>query len=336
MAISVFPAPATGGSSVAAFAASIAAKNTTYVHTSNFEAGVYTLTCAPTSTDVTAVFVDGSSVLSTQVTTSGTISFTLATSATKVTITAKNNATVFPTIVTIEKTANQLTSVDAGSGTLDTINATGTYNQTGVLSVLAISGGFCGAPGGVGYVGGAAGGAPGNIAMGVVVTNAPTTVTVGAKGVARNTIGGSDTAPTNSSFGNLVDSTNTSSFITRGAGGGGGGVNTPGGSGTANQTFVSWNTTGTSGGGGGSAGIGVGSAENARGAGGGSGIGTGGRGGNGNSGTNTGTPITAGGDATGKGAGGGAGPTVGNGAANDPLRLGGDGSDGVVYVLRGF
>lgn len=337
MAFSQFPPAASGGgASVAAFAVELAAKNVTNGQTQAFDTGSYTITCAPTSTDVIVAFVDATSVITTQSTVTGVISFTLASPATKVFITAKNNATVFPTIVSIEKTANSLTSTDIGNGTLDTINATGAYNQTGLLAVLAISGGEFGSMGGSGYGDGGvkAGGNPGHMKTGIVFTNTATTVTIGAKGVARNTVAGSDTAATNTSFGNLVVADSTPAFIGKGAGGNDGTRNQNGNVGNANQTFPSWNTTGTSGGGG--SGNGSQAGSTARG-GGGSGIGTGGAGG-----ASTGadhsnnTPNAAGQDATGKGAGGGAGPSVGGNHANNALRMGGDGSDGVVYVLRGF
>lgn len=338
MAFAQFPAPAAGGASVAAFAASIAAKNVTNIHTQAFEAGVYTITCVPTSTNVTVGFLDSTSLITTQVTTAGIVGFTLASPATQVSITAKNDATIFPTIITIEKTANPLTSVDVGSGTLDTINTTGTYNETGLLAVLAISGGAHGVMGNVGATtNGGAGGAAGNIAFGTVVANTATTVTVGAKGVARDTIGGTDTAATNSSFGNLVVAGNTTSaFISKGNGASGGSDNFSGAAATANQTFPSWNTTGTSGGGGG----GGGGSSNSGGNGpapAGSGIGTGGAGGTVSAaGNDNRAPLVQAVDATGKGAGGGGGSNVGNNSANNTLRLPADGSDGVVFILRGF
>jgi hypothetical protein len=331
MTISVFPEASSAGSTVSAFAASISEKNITLEQENNFEAGSYTLTCAPTSTDVTAIFVNDTSILTTQVTVSGTISFTLSSDATKVFLTAKNNATVFPTIVTIDKTANTLTSTDIGNGTLDTINTTGAYNQTGLLGVLVIGGGGFGSMGGIGSYCGTAGGAPGVIATDVVYANTATTVTIGAKGVARNTVAGSDTAPTNSSFGNLIAPNSTNSFINGGAGGNAGNT---GGAGNASQTFPSWNGNSTTGGGGGTPNFN----NNNGGAGAGSGIGTGGAGGNkSEANTANANPVNAGADATGKGAGGGAGPGIGNSvSANNNLRVGGDGSDGVVYVLRGF
>ena len=330
MAFSQFPAPAAGGAEVAAFAAELSAKNVTLIQDQAFEAGSYTVNCAPTSTDVTVVFTDATSVLTTQVTVTGTISFTLASPATKVLITAKNTATIFPTIVSIEKTGNSLTSTDIGNGTLDTINATGTYNQTGLLSVLAIGGGSFGLSTQSANAG-SPGGAPGNMAFGTVFTNTATTVTVGAKGVARNNTDGSDTAATNSSFGNLIETNTTSTFITRGAGGGG--TSSNGNPGNASQTFASFNTTSTNGGGG----AGAGANGVAGGAGAGSGIGTGGSGGE-SSGAGSANHVgnSPGGDATGKGAGGGGGPGKGNNIAAGVNNLGGDGSDGVVYVLRGF
>jgi hypothetical protein len=331
MAFSQFP-PAAAGDGVAAFAASIASKNVISVHTNDFEPGVYTVTCNPTSSEARIQMLDATTILNTMETTSGAVGFTLATPATKAIITIKNTATVFPTIVTIEKTANPLTSVDAGSGTLDTINATGTYNQTGLLSVLVIGGGEFG--GSSNSTTSGAGGRPGYINFDTVYTNTATTVTVGAKGVARNTNNGSDTAATNSSFGNLVVANSTPSFISGGAGGAAQGSDQIG-NGNATQTFPSWNTTSTTGGGG--AGAGGNSSPGGAGNGAGSGIGTGGNGGptNGGGQTNM-TGSAPGGNATGKGAGGGGGCAKGNSQSAGANQLGGDGSDGVVYVLRGF
>lgn len=328
MSISVFPAP-TAAASSNAFAAELAAKNTTYEHINNFEPGVYTVTCAPTSSNVSVSFVNATSVLSNVSTTSGTVSITLTSTATKVYLTLFNSASTLPTIVTITKTASILTPDDIGNGTLDTINATGTYNQTGTLAVLAIGGGMHGTLGNASNYRGEDGGRAGFINGGVVVTNTATTVTVGAKGVARNSANGSDVAATNSSFGNLITTNAASNAWVNGNGGAGGYANNVQPTvGNASQAFFSWNGNSTTGGGGGGSSIQI---TNTFRAGGGSGIGTGGTGG-GNTGGNAAT--TAGTDATGKGAGGGGGG--GTRDANATGRLAGDGSDGVIYVLRGF
>ena len=335
MAISVFPAPSAAATS-SAFAAELAAKNVTYEQINNFEPGVYTVTCAPTSSNVSISFVNATSVLSNTVTASGTVAITLTSAATKVYLTLFNSASTLPTIVTITKTASILTPDDIGNGTLDTINATGTYNETGTLAVLAIGGGMHGTLGNITNYRGEPGGRAGFINGGVVTTTAATTVTVGAKGVARNTHDGSDVAATNSSFGNLITTNVASNAWVNGNGGAGGySTNVAAAVGNASQTFFSWNANSTTGGGGGGSAM---QTKNIFRAGGGSGIGTGGTGGGNTTGGNTSAATTATTDATGKGAGGGGGGGSGTSPAspNATGRIAGDGSDGVIYVLRGF
>jgi hypothetical protein len=316
MSISVFPAPRATSS---AFAATIPATRTTYEHRQSFVPGVYTVSVSPTSTDARISFLSDTALLSTLTTTSGTVSFNLESTATKVFIMTLAGGTS-NAVVSITKTADSLTPDDIGNGTLDTINATGTYNQTGTLAVLVYGGGQQGGssnntnndqPG-------MAGGRAGFINGGIVVTNGPTTVTVGAKGTASFS---TPVEPTNSSFGNLITATSASTAYPNGNGGsGGGGSHGPVNAGNASQPFFSWNGNATTGGGGGG---GVGSGGPSA-AGGGSGIGTGGT-----------SPVNqnvAPGPGTGK-ASGGAGGRSGSVATS---RLGGDGADGVVYVMRGF
>ena len=345
MAISVFPVPSAASGSNA-FAADLTAKNTTYEQINNFDTGVYTVTCNPTSSNVTAVFANATSVISTVVTSSGTVGLSLATAATKVYLTL-NNASTVPTIVTITKTASPLNPDDIGNGTLDTINATGTYNQTGLLSVLVIGGGDFGRMSGANGSGGTGpyvagfGGRAGFINAGIVYTNTATTVTVGAKGTARTTPNGSDVTATASSFGNLITANVASNVWTNVNGGNGGGDSGAGGAGATTQTFASWNTNSTLGAGGGGNGLNLnptGDRAVVR-VGGGSGIGTGGSGGGSNDtsqSVNAGIANIAANAATGKGSGGGGGAGTGYGNPNAVGRFGKNGSDGVVYVLRGF
>jgi hypothetical protein len=322
MSFSIFPTPSTsGGSSVPAFAATLAAMSTTYENNQDFEPGVYTISVTPSTTDVRATFLSASALLTTQDTTSGTVAFNLTTLATKVIIFGKAGGTP-GAVVKIEKTANALTPGDIGNGTLDTINTTGAYNETGVLGVLVYGGGQGGLrhPNNSANSGGT-GGRAGFINGDVVVTTTATTVTVGAGGNGQSQNVAAST-PGDSSFGNLVTATAASNFYPNGNGGGGGFYdNSGGGAGSTSGVFISWNSNDTTGGGGGGNAIN----QNANTpAGGGSGVGTGGAGG-----TSANIAPTAG---TGKASGGG-GAKGGNGNA---ANTGGLGAAGVVYILRGF
>jgi hypothetical protein len=327
MAISVFPAPAAAsGSSATTFAATLTQLGTIYEHEQSFSTGVYTVTVTPSTTNARLTFVSGSTIITSQDTTSGSVSFNLATAATGVFIVGQTTGTV-GAVVQIEKTADPLTSDDIGNGTLDTINVTSTYNQTGLLGVLVIGGGAGGARGYVvnpslNYGQGGAGGRAGFINGGMVVTNGPTSVTVGAKGTGE-TRAAAGTAPGNSSFGNLIVANAASTLFANASGGPGTadtGSGNAGPSGGTSGVFFSWNGNGTTGGGGGGGGQ-----YNNAGIGGGSGIGTGG---------NSGSNGARGNDGTGKGSGGGGGRGR---RSNDDISMdAGSGADGVVYVLRGF
>jgi hypothetical protein len=322
MAISVFPVPsAASGSSATTFAATLAALGTVYDHTQSFSTGVYTVTVTPSTTNARLTFVTGDTIITTQETTSGTVSFNLSTEADGVFIVGQTTGTA-GAVVQIEKTADPLTSDNIGNGTLDTINSTSTYNQTGLLAVLVVGGGAGGSKVTPNYVccqPGGAGGRAGFINGGMVVTNGPTSVTVGAKGVAEK-VGVAGSEPGNSSFGNLI--TATSANILFANGNGGAGQYGTGSAGNSSGAFGTWNGSSTTGGGGG----GNGQNNSTPSAGGGSGIGTGGAGA-------AGTNATAG---TGKGSGGGGGKHFQNYNSNDTRQYGADGADGVVYVMRGF
>jgi hypothetical protein len=319
MAFSQFP-PAASGSTDSAFAGPMAAMQTTYEHIQAFPAGIYDVEVVPSTTNCQVIFADATSVLTTVTTTSGTVAAQLNTPATKVYVTGLAGGTA-GAVVKLTRSAAILTPDDIGNGTLDTINTTGTYNQTGVLSVLAFGGGAAGNQGGVGYGGAGSGGAPGGVALGVVITNAATTVTVGAKGVAAN-FNTAIVAPNQSSFGNLLTSSTNSFFY----------------SANTSNIFSSFNGNSTTGRGGNGVGTApYGSTPSGSQAGLGSGIGTGGTSAVavGGSGANA-NPTVRGTAGTGKASGGGGGNNAGNNNSNANGRLGGDGADGVVYVLRGF
>jgi hypothetical protein len=336
MPISQIPAPAAASAGQGAFAATIAATQTTYEQEATFEAGIYTITVAPATTNCEVVFVSETAVLFSAKTTSGTVSGQIGSAATRVFITTLAGGSA-NAIVTIEKSASILTADDIGNGTLDTVNTTGTYNQTGLLSVLAIGGGHAGTKGTTAnnYGGGGTGGAAGGVALGMVWNNGATTVTIGAKGTAATSNNTNLVEPNASSFGNAVVSSTNSLFYVSGAGNGTGDEQGGNNVGTAGNTFVSFNGNSTNGGGGG--GWGTRRGGSAGRVGGGSGIGTGGTSapaGSGNG--NNSNPTTAANAATGKGAGGGAGSAASTAAPNAVGAFGADGSDGVVYILRGF
>lgn len=326
MGINVFPTPSTA--TEPAYVTSIPTALRTYQHTQTLSPGVYDIDITPTSTNAQLVFLDATSVLLTATTSSGVVRITLTTASTRFFVTTLSGATSNASLK-ITKVAAPLTPGDVGNGTMDTINTTSTYNQTGLLTVLAFGGGAAGTKGLNNYNSGP-GGAPGTIVYGVVQSNSPTTVTVGAKGVAATSNNTNLVDPTNSSFGNILTTSNSS--FTRGNGGNTAGQYNAGNAGNASSIFPSFNGNSTTGGGGSGA-----NGGGSGGAGAGSGIGTGGTGGFGgiNSVFNS-NPTTKGTAATGKAAGGGGGASAGSNYPNAAGRFGGDGSDGVVYILRGF
>lgn len=304
----------------------------TYEINDTFQAGGYTVTTFPTNQQVDIEFVNASGVLIDTNTTSGTVSFTTASAATQVYLRDRSGAT--NTVITITYTSTNLTGATI-SGTLDTVTSTSTYNQTGLLYVLAIGGGGAGGSGaGDNNWYAAGGGGSGGFIGQLIMSNTPQTITIGSGGTcpAGNAQIGNSGGTT--SFGNLLSATG-------GAGGYGGignphGVSSIGGAGGSPGGAQGGNgapNNGNANAGGGTsinlpslvngnngAGGGGGAGARPAQAGGGSGIGTGGAGGN------PGTNAAAG---TGYGAGGGGGAITTN-------VTGGSGTQGVVYVLRGF
>ena len=329
MAISVFPTP-TAAATEPAYVTTLPTALRTYQHTVTLSPGVYDIDISPTSTNAQLVFLDSTSVLVNATTSSGVVRVTLSTPSTRFFATPLAGATSNASLK-ITKVAAPLTAGDVGNGTMDTINTTSTYNQTGLLTVLAFGGGAAGAKGQNQYNSGP-GGAPGAIAYGVVQNNGSVTVTVGAKGVAATSNNTNIVAPTNSSFGNLITTATPNNSFSTGAGGNTAGMYNSGFAGTATSSFPSFNSNSTTGGGGSGA-----NGGGSGGAGAGSGIGTGGTGGFGgiNSVGNS-NPTTKGAAGTGKASGGGGGAGAGTNFPNAAGRFGGDGGDGVVYILRGF
>lgn len=310
MAISVFPvASASTGPNTYSATIPASKKYKTYDGVIALQAGVYTVTTSPTSTQAIVTFYDSTNApIATVTTVSGSIAVNLATEAKGAFIKINSDT---ETIVSIALTANALTGT-AFSGTVDTITSTGTYNQTGALYVLAIGGGGGGQAGWAnGNYAGGQGGFGGASTSGYVLANTSTSVTIGAAGTKGRT---------NLGQGNQGNGGGTTTFgNTISAAGGAAGYkgNTSGSFAPSEVISTAYDMiVGNNGGGGDGAGSNGGGANSGAG----SGIGTGGRGGN----TPGGAPTAA----TGYGAGGGG----GGGNMYD----GGDGTAGVVYVLRGF
>jgi hypothetical protein len=336
MAISVFPAAVT--STVNGFAATATNKFITYVLTRNVSSGVYTVTTSPPATNATILFYNGTTLVTTAVTVSGTVQVNLSQNCDKLWINCDDNST----IVSFVQTAAAVV-VNGLSGTLDTITTTSTYNQTGQLYIVAVGGGGGGTDGFASNAPGGGGGG-GALASHIGVVNTSTSITIGAAGNRGNpgNAGGS------TSFGNLAVATGgngataTSSNTNSSTGGNSGNVRTGGSTAVSDPSRFGDAgiavpnphlsvTTGTNGGGGGGSFTGNNNSNGTGGAGGGSGIGTGGAG----SDSGPAASNAAAGNATGYGAGGGGGRNWSL-ATNNKATLGGNGSPGVVYVLRGF
>lgn len=313
MASTVFPLPvaSTGPN---AYAATVPASGTKYKLAQAFSTGAYSITTSPNTSQATVTFYDATTTQTDTTTVSGTVTYNLASAAIGAYVSIDTGTNV---VVTITLVANAL-STGVPSGTLDTITTTSTYNQTGLLYVLALGGGGGGGNPANGQNTAGGGGAAGYGVAKIVIANAATSVTIGAGGNAGGGAGGT------TNFGNLVSAAG-------GAGGDGNGGSAVGGASGGNYTsnagknggttpiFAIPITNGTTGGGGsgGPAGAGVG-------VGGGSGIGTGGTGAIGN-----GVVTAANGYASGGGGGGGNSNT-------GVTSSGGAGRQGVVYVLRGI
>jgi hypothetical protein len=146
----VYPIPST----LTATAKSYTVPNPLYQYkiVNSFDAGVYTITTSPTTSQATVIFYNSSGTIGSTTTISGTVSYNLSTAASQVYVSTNTGSNV---VVTINKTAEAL-SGGALSGTLDTITTSGTYNQTGTLFVGAFGGGGGGGCGGGNSSGGSA------------------------------------------------------------------------------------------------------------------------------------------------------------------------------------
>jgi hypothetical protein len=320
MVLQIFPEPSASTLNADSYTVPTALKQ--YKVVKNFDAAVYTIATSPSTSQATVQFDTGSSFLETT-TISGTVTYNLSTLATNAILTTNTGTNV---VVTITKVAAALPGAEM-SGTLDTITTTSTYNQTGKLYVLAVGGGGGGGKGFPPHQGGRGGGA-GAISYGNFYTNTSTSVTIGSAGSPSQSAYVRTSAGT-TNFGNLLSAAGGDGAATANAESG----NTSGFGITGGTVYGAANAisnprqsikSGTNGGGGAGA---TQSSNPYNGAqpGAGSGIGTGGNGGD---------ALFPGNDATGYGAGGGGGGAAGGN--NNPETAGGAGTQGVVYVLRGF
>ena len=302
MADYIYPAAVVSSSSVNTTYWTIPTQKRQYKATVSYAPGVYQITTYPTSTVAYVDFYSSSDALIlSAITSSGTVSVNLGSTPSYMIIYTNGSDGC---LVGITVTGTNGTYSSNLSGTLDTITTSGTYNQTGTMYVMVVGGGAGGGGAGsntYGYPGGGSGG----VTAKLLTVNTSTTVTIGARGNANGN--GNGNAGGATSFGN---------YLTANGGSGDGGAGSPGGgSGSQGysggpgpsealnlwQSVKSGNTGGGAADGGGNHSPGLGS-----------GIGTGGG---------------VGGAASGYGAGGGGGGYGG---------VGGVGTPGVVYVLRGI
>lgn len=312
MAISVFPVASSAGG-VSAYTVSAASAATLYSSAFTVPKGVYTIQTSPSTSIAVVDFWSGNTYIGTTKTTSGTVTYNLGTAADLIYVTV-NTA---DTNVTLTLVANA-TIVSGLSGTLDTLTTTQTYTQTGKAYAVIVGGGGGGMGNMFGNNVGGGGGGGGGLLATPVYLNGSTSVVIGAAGNAGT--GGNPNPNTNANAGGA---TSFGGFTANGGGGGVRNGNIAGGTPSGypwynaaatgsldvageNANPANFVKTGNNGGGGGYSGAGRGS-----------GIGTGGGG--------------SGSNGTGYGAGGGG---YSNGA--NAASTGGNGTAGVVYVLRGL
>jgi hypothetical protein len=320
VAIEIFPVPVT--SSINANSITATTSNTMYEGRLAFDSAIYTVTCT-SSTIANVQFFSGLTLVTQVTTASGTISLNLASASDRVRLWTDTGSDI---VVTITKTASALSNVF--SGTLDTITSSGTYTGTstsGYGYAVLVGGGGGGGSVANSYRRGGGGGGSGSVGGKYLELTGSMAVVIGAAGIAQ-------AAPSSGTTGG------TSTFGGMSCPGGTGGVTPPsegagaGGSGGATPTGADVTSAGTNGGTAQGAGAATtklypfvvngttGSGGSYSFSGGGSGIGTGGS-----------SPYIGTGDnGTGYGAGGG-------GARNRDdftAYLGGNGTQGVLYVLR--
>lgn len=317
-------------SSLNADAITAVASDTFYEGRKTFDAAIYQITCA-SGTVANFEFRNGATLVTSGATSSGIATINLASTADRIRLWTNTGSNI---VVTITKTAGALTN--QFSGTLDTITTLGSSTYTGTSTsgygyAVLVGGG--GGGGGVnpnsgnGATGG--GGGSGAVAAKIVTLTGSMAVTIGAGGAGgaaganNGTAGGSSTFDGMTAGGGLggqglvgnnsqPQAAATATGGTINTSGAVGGADTNGGSGVATTKTYSFVVNGTTGSG--SMGFYQTSA--------GSGIGSGGAGGL--------SPTNNGGNATGYGAGGGGAISATTGVT----RAGGNGTQGVLYVLK--
>jgi hypothetical protein len=320
MAFSQFPAPIVAApSGINANTLTASTANTLFGADLALEPGIYSITCI-SSTNATVQFMtDVSTILLSATTVSGAVNVNIASAVTAVRISTNTGTNIDVTITLI---GNPLTN--ALTGILDTLTTSGTYTEnstSGFAYVCAVGGGGGGAGGFTGNVpftfhDGGGGGASGGVITGIVALTGSQAFTIGANGTGSTndgTDGGATTFSTITALGGTKGTkadgsgppSNGGAAVTGGGAGGSGGA-----SGSASSTTFSFIQVGTTGGGGG------GQYSSNTGTGAGSGIGTGGNGGS----------NAAGSNGTGNGSGGGGG--------NRNAQSGGNGTAGIIYVVR--
>jgi hypothetical protein len=209
-------------------AGTAATANVLYTAVSSIPAGIYSINCVSTTVARVELY-NGTTLVTSQVTTSGTVSFNLGTDCTSIRFWTDTGTDV---VVSLQYVASPF-SVSSFSGTLDTITSSTTYTQTGKAYAILVGGGGGGSAGQSGAGGGGGGGSGGVLSTGVIDLTGSMAITVGTGGNGAN----SSTA-----VGNAGNATTFAGFTANGGGaanastgggnnnaGGGGAAGTPGG-----------------------------------------------------------------------------------------------------------
>jgi hypothetical protein len=260
---------------------------------------------------------NGTTLVASGYTTGATATFVLSQSCNKITLWSSSIPAGSTLSATFVLSSTILSATNFSGATVDTITASGNYNLTGSAYVLCVGGGQGGGNSSSNNGYGGSGGSAGELKGGAFALSGTYAVTIGAAGVGNNSRDTLGNAGGVTNFGNLVSAAGGSESAYTGIKGGGSGGNSwagyPGQVQPNPLKSVKSGNNGSGAGGSGGAGLGPSNAP------GGSGIGTGGVGGN----------QAAGGAASGYGGGGG-------GAGHNYGNPGGSGTQGVIYVVRGF
>jgi hypothetical protein len=175
MALNVFPLPTS--SNFTTTAVNCASASNLYGGIISLDPGVYSITCV-SSTNATVVFSMGEETEVTRATTvSGSVSVNLASPIDRIKVWINTGTNI---VVTITRTASAINS--SISGTLDTVNNSGTYTGTSTSGYGYVL--IAGAGGGGGNASGCCGtgGGSGGVAYGIKQLTGSMSVTIGAAG----------------------------------------------------------------------------------------------------------------------------------------------------------